>query len=239
MMQRFRLSVRPWIAAALAIASATVTNAQSLGPIQGMTAASYSMSGSVTGRTTTSLGFASTSNPAYNPSFVAGISTGDVVTGDGSANLGWFLQAVAADYGALFSPGSSAVNVIGSVMQTDSSTGPTPDFVAGDSLASTYTLVFTADQTFIGLNGFGSIDLSSFSTATATLARSGGATTDLTVTALGTQFTAGSYTLTLSGSLAASTGNANLFAVFATPVPAGGGAVALFAATLATRRRRR
>ncbi|MGA0420906.1 MAG: hypothetical protein ACO3P9_12885, partial [Phycisphaerales bacterium] len=186
-----------------------------------MTASSYSMNATAPGRTTTSLSFASASNGSFNPSYVAGSFTGDIVAGDGTSGSGWSLEAVGADYAPVFSS-PTPINVVGSVLQIASAAS---DFAIGDSMSSTFQLVFSDEQTYFGLNDFGSIDLSGLSSMTATLTRSGSPATDLLTTALGTRFAAGTYTLSLSGTLgsaASGVSNVSLYAVFAAPVPSTG-----------------
>jgi len=205
-----------------------------LGPLGGMTASSYSMNASATGRTTNSLSFASTSNVSFDPSYFVGSYTGDSVAGDGTSGSGWSLEAYGVDYGPFFAS-PTPLNVVGSVMNIASAAS---NFAIGDSMSSTFQLVFSDEQTYFGLNDFGSIDPSAFSSMTATLTRSGSPATNLLTTALGTRFAAGTYTLSLSGTLGSVTGNVSLYAVFAAPVP-GTGAAALLGATIVARRRRR
>ncbi|MGA1401491.1 MAG: hypothetical protein ACO38P_14005, partial [Phycisphaerales bacterium] len=162
-----------------------------------MTASSYSMNASAPGRTTTSLSFASNLNGSFNPSYVAGSFTGDIVAGDGTSGSGWSLEAVGVDYAPAFS-WPTPLNVVGSVLQIASAAS---NFAIGDSMSSTFELVFSDEQTYFGLNDFGSIDLSGLSSMTATLTRSGSPATNLLTTALGTRFAAGTYTLSLSGTL--------------------------------------
>ncbi|MGA0286745.1 MAG: hypothetical protein ACO3QA_06895 [Phycisphaerales bacterium] len=202
-----------------------------------MTASSYSMNATAPGRTTTSLSFASASNGSFNPSYVAGSFTGDIVAGDGTSGSGWSLEAVGADYAAAWS-WPTPLNVVGSAMNIASAAS---NFAIGDSMSSTFELVFSDEQTYFGLNDFGSIDLSGLSSMTATLTRSGSPATDLLTTALGTRFAAGTYTLSLSGTLgsaASGVSNVSLYAVFASPVPSTGIA-ALLGASIVPRRRRR
>ena len=82
-------------------------------------------------------------------------------------------------------------NFVGVEIQTSSA--PSPNFALGDTISSTFELVFTGTQTFQGLGG------SAVNVTTATLARAGGSTTNLTTATVGTTFAAGTYTLTLSG----------------------------------------
>jgi hypothetical protein len=236
-MSSHHLLARPaWIiAAAVSLVAASMAKAGvPFGTLGGMTASSYSMNASAPGRTTTSLSFASTSNGSFNPSYVAGSFTGDIVAGDGTSGSGWSLEAVGADYAPVFS-WPTPLNVVGSVLQLASAAS---DFAIGDSMSSTFELVFSDEQTYFGLNGFGSIDLSGLSSMTATLTRSGSPATDLLTTALGTRFAAGTYTLSLSGTLGSAAGGVSLYAVFASPVP-GSGAASLLGAMLVARRRRR
>lgn len=231
------LLARPaWIiAAAVSLVAASMAKAGvPLGPLGGMTASSYSMNASAPGRTTTSLSFVSTSNGSFNPSYVAGSFTGDIVAGDGTFGSGWSLEAVGADYAPVFSS-PTPINVVGSVLQIASAAS---DFAIGDSMSSTFELVFSDEQTYFGLNDFGSIDLSALSSMTATLTRSGSPATDLLTTALGTRFAAGTYTLSLSGTLGSAASSASLYAVFASPVPSTGIAAMLGAAIVSRRRRR-
>ncbi len=233
------LLARPaWIIAAavpLVAASMAKAGGLSFGLLGGMTASSYSMNATAPGRTTTSLSFASTSNGSFNPSYVAGSSTGDIVAGDGTSGSGWSLEAVGADYAPVVPSWSTPLNVVGSAMNIASAAS---NFAIGDSMSSTFQLVFSDEQTYFGLNDFGSIDPSAFSSMTATLTRSGSPATDLLTTALGTRFAAGTYTLSLSGTSGSAAGNVSLYAVFAAPVP-GTGAAALLGATIVPRRRRR
>lgn len=232
------LLARPaWIiAAAVPLVAASMAKAGGvpLGPLGGMTASSYSMNASVAGRTTTSLSFASASNGSFNPSYVAGSYTGDIVAGDGTFGSGWSLEAFGADYAPFFS-WPTPLNAVGSAMNIASAAS---NFAIGDSMSSTFQLVFSDEQTYFGLNDFGSIDPSAFSSMTATLTRSGSTATNLLITALGTRFAAGTYTLSLSGTLGSADSNVSLYAVFAAPVP-GTGAAALLGAAIVSRRRRR
>jgi len=232
------LLARPaWIIAAavpLVAASMAKAGGLSFGLLGGMTASSYSMNATAPGRTTTSLSFASASNGSFNPSYVAGSSTGDIVAGDGTSGSGWSLEAVGADYAPFFS-WPTPLNAVGIAMNIASAAS---NFAIGDSMSSTFQLVFSDEQTYFGLNDFGSIDPSAFSSMTATLTRSGSPATDLLTTALGTRFAAGTYTLSLSGTSGSAAGNVSLYAVFAAPVP-GTGAAALLGATIVARRRRR
>ncbi len=231
------LLARPaWIiAAAVPLVAASMAKAGvPLGPLGGMTASSYSMNATAPGRTTTSLSFASASNVSFNPSYVAGSYTGDIVAGDGTFGSGWSLEAVGVDYAPTFS-WPTPLNVVGSVLYIASAAS---NFAIGDSMSSTFELVFSDEQTYFGLNDFGSIELSALSSMTATLTRSGSPATDLLTTALGTRFAAGTYTLSLSGTSGSAAGNVSLYAVFASSVP-GSGAAALLGAAIVSRRRRR
>ena len=232
------LLARPaWIIAAavpLVAASMAKAGGLSFGLLGGMTASSYSMNATAPGRTTTSLSFASASNGSFNPSYVAGSSTGDIVAGDGTSGSGWSLEAVGADYAPFFS-WPTPLNAVGIAMNIASAAS---NFAIGDSMSSTFQLVFSDEQTYFGLNDFGSIDPSAFSSMTATLTRSGSPATNLLITALGTRFAAGTYTLSLSGTLGSADSNVSLFAVFAA-VPGTGAAAALLGATIVPRRRRR
>ena len=231
------LLARPaWIiAAAVPLVAASMAKAGvPLGPLGGMTASSYSMNATAPGRTTTSLSFASASNVSFDPSYVAGPYTGDSVDGDGTFGSGWSLEAVGVDYAPTFS-WPTPLNVVGSVLYIASAAS---NFAIGDSMSSTFELVFSDEQTYFGLNDFGSIELSALSSMTATLTRSGSPATDLLTTALGTRFAAGTYTLSLSGILGSGASSVSLYAVFAAPVP-GTGAAALLGAAIVPRRRRR
>ncbi|MGA1393878.1 MAG: hypothetical protein ACO38W_12055, partial [Phycisphaerales bacterium] len=101
-----------------------------LGPLGGMTASSYSMNASAPGRTTTSLSFASNLNGSFNPSYVAGSVTGDIVAGDGTSGSGWSLEAVGLDYAPVFSS-PTPINVVGSVLQIASAAS---NFAIGDTV---------------------------------------------------------------------------------------------------------
>jgi hypothetical protein len=231
------LLARPaWIiAAAVPLVAASMAKAGvPLGPLGGMTASSYSMNATAPGRTTTSLSFASASNVSFDPSYVVGPYTGDSVDGDGTFGSGWSLEAVGVDYAPTFS-WPTPLNVVGSVLYIASAAS---NFAIGDSMSSTFELVFSDEQTYFGLNDFGSIELSALSSMTATLTRSGSPATDLLTTALGTRFAAGTYTLSLSGTSGSAAGGIELYAVFASPVPSTGIAALLGAAIVSRRRRR-
>lgn len=219
--------------ASLALAATAVPAAAGvgLGPMAGMSATSYSIGASTPGRTgatSTNLNFSSSSNSSYNPATIWGTITGDDIDGGN-----WFLQAVGADYaGVLASP--NPYNLVGVEMQTSGTSSP--DFAFGDTISSTFELVFTGTQTFQGLNPLGN----TVNIATATLARDGGSTTDLATATVGTTFAAGTYTLTLSGSANSNDhSQVNLYAAFETIAVPGGGIAALLGATIVPRRRRR
>ncbi len=125
-------------------------------------------------------------------------------------------------------------NFVGVEMQTSSD--PSPNFALGDTISSTFELVFTGTQTFQGLGG------TAVNVTTATLARAGGSTTDLSTATVGTTFAAGTYTLTLSGTANSNSHAAvSLVAAFqTTAIPGGGVAVVagLFGGLNGRRRRR-
>jgi hypothetical protein len=194
----------------------------------GMTATSYTMSGSSTGR---SLSFQSTSNGSFNPSFVNGATiggTGDQVaqTGSDSWTLGAFAYDISPVVGYPF-----PTNIVGVEANT------TGGAFSGSSVIScTYTLVFSGNQQFLGLN-----DPSDFPGGITATLTSGGTTTDLTDSNItGTVFSAGTYTLALQGNGYSST-TATLIAIFAgqTSAVPGTGIAALLGATIVSRRRRR
>ena len=196
----------------------------------GMTATSYTMSGSSTGRS--QLSFQSSSNGSFNPSYAYGQGTGDFVAKTDDPVSNWNLGAYAADYGAIYSyPGPlNVVGVEANATGTDAFDGPSV-------LSCTYMLVFSADQTFAGVQ-----NVNDFNSITATLTLSGGATTDLTnPAAVGTVFTAGTYTLVLQGNDYGETNSVTLAALFAPQASAvpGTGIAALLGATIVARRRRR
>jgi hypothetical protein len=113
-----------------------------------------------------------------------------------------------------------------------------PTFGSPSALSCTFTLVFSGNQIFIGLQ-----NVNSFNSITATLTHSGGTTTDLTTAATdgSTVFTAGTYTLDLQGNGYTETSTATLVALFTSPASAvpGTGIAALLGAMLVARRRRR
>jgi hypothetical protein len=194
----------------------------------GMTATSYTMSGSSYSRP--QLSFQSSLNGSFNPSYVDGVNTGDWVEQTGSDS--WTLGAYAADYGAILSyPGS--LNTVG--VEANATGGA---FGSPSALSCTFTLVFSGNQIFIGLQY-----VNSFNSITATLTHSGGTTTDLTTAATdgSTVFTAGTYTLDLQGNGYTETSTATLVALFTSPASAvpGTGIAALLGAMLVARRRRR
>lgn len=187
--------------------------------LSGMTANSYTINATAPGRpgaSSTTLSLSSSDNASYDSSFVVGATTGDEVNGGN-----WDLSAGAADYQAIFSPGTPH-NLVG-VEMTTITTGA-PDFAVGDTISATFELVFTETQRFLGLT----TPSSPVTISSATLARSGGATADLTTTSTNTAFTAGTYTLTLSGSINTNDASvANIFVGFTLDaVPGGGVAVA-------------
>ncbi|MGA1044391.1 MAG: hypothetical protein ACO3ZY_04205, partial [Phycisphaerales bacterium] len=103
-------------------------------------------------------------------------------------------------------------------------------------ISCTYTLVFSGNQQFLGLN-----DPSDFPGGITATLTSGGTTTDLTDSNItGTVFSAGTYTLALQGNGYSST-TATLIAIFAgqTSAVPGTGIAALLGATIVSRRRRR
>ena len=197
----------------------------------GMTATSYTMSGSSYSRP--QLSFQSSSNGSFNPSYAYGQGTGDFVAKTDDPASNWILGAYAADYGAIFSyPGPlNVVGVTANATGTDAFDGPSV-------LSCTYTLVFSANQTFVGVQ-----NVNDFNSITATLTLSGGATTDLTTAATdgSTVFTAGTYTLVLQGNNYGETNSVELAALFATQASAvpGTGIAALLGASIVPRRRRR
>lgn len=215
----------------LAATAVPAAHGQTVGPLVGMSATSYSISASTQprlGATSTSLSFSSSSNSSYNPTSILGVSSGDRVSGGD-----WVLQANAADYAGLFSS-PNPYNIVGVEMTS----GTAQNFALGDTISSTYELVFTGIQTFQGLNTLGT----TVNVTTATLARAGGSTTDLATTTAGTTFAAGTYTLTLSGSANSNLhAVVNLYAAFqTTAIPGGGVAVVagLFGGLNGRRRRR-
>lgn len=219
--------------ACLVLAATTVPAAAgvALGPMVGMSATSYSISASTPGRlgaTSTSLNFSSSSNLSYDPTTISGVLTGDSIDGGN-----WYLQAVGADFAGVLSL-PTPYNFVGVEIQTSSA--PSPNFALGDTISSTFELVFTGTQTFQGLGG------SAVNVTTATLARAGGSTTNLTTATVGTTFAAGTYTLTLSGTANSNSHAAvSLVAAFqTTAIPGGGVAVVagLFGGLNGRRRRR-
>lgn len=196
-------------------------------PMSGVAITSYTVNGSTPGRagaTGTSLTFSNTDNGSFNPTYALASLTGDSISGGN-----WSLGAVGSDYGGFAPP--PILNLIGAVMNTDSST---PDFAAGDGISVTFVLVFAQTQSFYDLN---SLSGANVNIGTATLARSGGPTTDLLTAASGTIFAAGTYTLSMSGT---GTGGSNmsLYAGF-TPAAVPGGGVAVLVGLLGGRRGRR
>ncbi|MGA0173663.1 MAG: hypothetical protein ACO3NL_08465, partial [Phycisphaerales bacterium] len=192
----------------------------------GMTATSYTMSGSSTGR---SLSFQSTSNGSFNPSFVNGVNTGDQVaqTGSDSWTLGAFAYDISPVVGYPF-----PTNIVG--VEANATGGA---FSGSSVISCTYTLVFSGNQTFLGLN-----DQSDFPGGITATLTSGGTTTNLATAATdgSVVFSAGTYTLALQGNGYSST-TATLIAIFAgqtSSVP-GTGIAALLGATIVSRRRRR
>ncbi len=195
----------------------------------GMTATSYTMSGSSTNR---SLTFQSTSNGSFNPSFVNGVNTGDQVaqTGSDSWTLGAFAYDISPVVGYPF-----PANIVGIEANTTSGA-----FSGSSVISCTYTLVFSGNQTFVGLSNTGSF-AGGIADITATLT-SGGTTTNLATAATdgSVVFSAGTYTLALQGNNY-NTPAATLVAIFAaqtSSVP-GTGIAALLGATIVPRRRRR
>jgi hypothetical protein len=197
--------------------------------LAGMTVTSYTMSGT---NPKGSLTFQSTSNGSFNPSFVDGVNTGDQVaqTGSDSWTLGAFAYDISPVVGYPF-----PTNIVGVEANTTSGA-----FSGSSVISCTYTLVFSGNQQFLGLSNTGSF-AGGIADITATLTLSGGATTDLTnPAAVGTVFTAGTYTLALQGNNY-NTSTATLVALFAgqtSSVP-GTGIAALLGATIVPRRRRR
>ena len=195
--------------------------------LAGMTVTSYTMSGT---NPKGSLSFQSASNGSFSQSFVDGVNTGDQAAQTGSDS--WTLDAFAYDASpALGYP--FPLNLVG--IQADSTSGA---FSGSSVISCTYTLVFSGNQTFLGLN-----DSSDFLPGgiTATLT-SGGTTTNLATAATdgSVVFSAGTYTLALQGNGYSST-TATLIAIFAgqtSSVP-GTGIAALLGATIVSRRRRR
>ncbi|MFZ9690915.1 MAG: hypothetical protein ACO3EP_02660 [Phycisphaerales bacterium] len=192
----------------------------------GMTATSYTMSGSSTNR---SLSFQSTSNGSFNSSFVNGVNTGDQVaqTGSDSWTLGAFAYDISPVVGYPF-----PTNIVG--VEANATGGA---FSGSSVISCTYTLVFSGNQTFLGLN-----DQSDFPGGITATLTSGGTTTNLATAATdgSVVFSAGTYTLALQGNGYSST-TATLIAIFAgqtSSVP-GTGIAALLGATIVSRRRRR
>jgi hypothetical protein len=197
--------------------------------LAGMTVTSYTMSGT---NPKGSLTFQSTSNGSFNPSFVDGVNTGDQVaqTGSNSWTLGAFAYDISPVVGYPF-----PTNIVGIEANTTSGA-----FSGSSVISCTYTLVFSGNQQFLGLSNTGSF-AGGIADITATLTLSGGATTDLTnPAAVGTVFTAGTYTLALQGNNYNTT-TATLVAIFAgqTSAVPGTGIAALLGATIVPRRRRR
>jgi hypothetical protein len=197
--------------------------------LAGMTVTSYTMSGT---NPKGSLTFQSTSNGSFNPSFVDGVNTGDQVaqTGSNSWTLGAFAYDISPVVGYPF-----PTNIVGIEANTTSGA-----FSGSSVISCTYTLVFSGNQQFLGLSNTGSF-AGGIADITATLTLSGGATTDLTnPAAVGTVFTAGTYTLALQGNNYNTT-TATLVAIFAgqTSAVPGTGIAALLGATIVARRRRR
>ena len=213
------------VAASLLIVVSSANAGVSPTNLVGMTATSYTMSGSSTNR---SLSFQSTSNGSFNPSFVDGVNTGDQVaqTGSDSWTLGAFAYDISPVVGYPF-----PTNIVGVEANT------TGGAFSGSSVIScTYTLVFSGNQQFLGLN-----DPSDFPGGITATLTSGGTTTDLTDSNItGTVFSAGTYTLALQGNGYSST-TATLIAIFAgqTSAVPGTGIAALLGATIVSRRRRR
>ena len=213
------------VAASLLIVVSSANAAQPTNLV-GMTATSYTMSGSSTNR---SLTFQSTSNGSFNSSFVNGVNTGDQVAQTGSDS--WTLVAVAYD----ISPVVGAplpLNIVG--VEANATGGA---FSGSSVISCTYTLVFSGNQQFLGLNI--TVDFPGGITATLT---SGGTTTNLATAATdgSVVFSAGTYNLALVGN-GYNTTTATLVAVFAgqtSSVP-GTGIAALLGATIVPRRRRR
>ncbi len=214
--------------AVFALAMAATSSALAgvpLAPLSGVSITSYTVNGSTPGRagaTSTSLTFSNTDNGGFTPTFVVGSLSGDSISGGN-----WDLNAVGADYGIYFP--EPILNLIGASMQG------TPDLAVGDGISHTFVLVFTQAQTFSGLNLLGGTNTN---VLTATLALSGGGTTDLMTTSVGTVFAAGTYTFGMTGS---GTGGdvMALYAGFAPAAVPGGGIAVLVGLLGGLRGRRR
>lgn len=198
-----------------------------LPPMVGMTVSSYSMTANTpsrAGATATSLTIANSNNPSFNPSFILGDTTGDYADGGN-----WKLEAVGADYGPLFSS-PNAVNLVGGSCRTADSS--TPNFSSSDTLSLSMVLVFSGSLDFSGLN-IGA-DGGNSTIASATLAQSGGSTSDLLTTAIGTSFAAGTYTLTMSVTANGGTDSFAAYAAFTTASAVPGSGLAAIAGGLLT-----
>jgi hypothetical protein len=215
------------VAASLLI---VVSSANAVPPtnLVGMTATSYTMSGT---NPKGSLSFQSASNGSFNQSFVDGVNTGDQVaqTGSDSWTLGAFAYDISPVVGYPF-----PTNIVGVEANTTSGA-----FSGSSVISCTYTLVFSGNQQFLGLSNTGSF-AGGINDITATLT-SGGTTTNLADSnTIGTVFLPGTYTLALQGNNY-NTSTATLVALFAGQASAvpGTGIAALLGASIVPRRRRR
>ncbi len=212
-----RSSLLAFAGLGIVLPAASTARAQALGPLGGMTVSSYSMNATASGRTTSSLSFNSTQNGSFDGSYIAGLDTGDGLEADTGTALEWSLQATAVDYGPAASY-PSPLNFTGLTVSIPSGKG---NLSIGDTLSGTFTLTFSDTQAYAGLNKFYDIDTSSsFSTVTATLTPSGGTAEDLLLTtSLGKSFAAGTYTLSLAGTLGSPLSDVSLFTFFEGPQP--------------------
>lgn len=215
-MQPTRVANPSWCWSILLAAAATPlapAGGIALPAMDGVSITSYTVNGSTPGRagaTSTSLTFSNTDNGSFDPTLVFGSTTGDFVSGGD-----WTLSAVGADYG--FFVALPVVNTIGASMSAG------PDFASGDGISLTFVLVFTKAQSFYGVNNLGEANVGIDS---ATLARDGGATTNLLTATPGEIFAAGTYTLSMAGT---GTGGSNmgLYASFLPDAVPGGGIAVL------------
>lgn len=209
-----RSSLLAFAGLGIVLPAASTARAQAPGPLGGMTVSSYSINATASGRTTSSLSFNSTQNGSFDGSYMAGTGTGDEVKADTGTASEWSLQATAYDYSPVVSY-PNPVNLVALSLVSPS------NFSIGDTLSGTFTLTFSDTQAYAGLNKFYDIDTSSsFSTVTATLTPSGGTTEDLLLTtSLGKSFAAGTYMLSLAGTLGSPLSDVSLFTFFEGPQP--------------------
>jgi len=170
-------------------------------PLEGMSVTSYSISATVAspGEPAT-LSLQSSANPAFDPTAQFASSTGDEVNG-----TNWLLYAIGVDYSPLV---PTLNNIIGLQAEADGNT-----LTAGDTIGGQWVMSFALDQRFDQLLG------DSVTAPAASLTPSGGTAIDLTTTAAGTVFPAGSYTLDMLAQVDSSSPRAAAVVLATTAVP--------------------